>query len=1087
MKSLSAEFRRALYNDERNYLAYADITLANSTVLHLTNSEIWGGGFSYEEAVSGDDEFSAIGSVIIGSATLIINNIYGTYSEYDFANASVVLYLGMQLSTQLEKFKIGTYTVDDTSYNGATIKLSLLDYMEQFDRPYNIGGNNKLQYPATLDEIVRDACSKCGVVLGTYNFPHKDYEIPTRPDDESITFREVLSWCATIAGCFVKCDPDGKIELKWFDQSSLEAVAETIDGGIFNPWETGNVYNGGVFNPWNTGTEYNGGLFEDELNVHVISALYKQNVSVDDVVITGVSINVKDESDNAQQNIITYSEGTSGYVIELTENPFVTKTNAEAILDWLGQQLIGLRFRKLDVSIASDPSIEAGDVAVVIDRKQNVYFTLITRTNFSADSSQTVVCGASTPSKNSATKYSSATKSYVETRKLLKQEKTERELVEDDIRQQLANGSGLHYTAVPDTSVTPATTIYYLHDKTLLADSDVRIKFSKAGIAVTANGKSVNPDWYGLTVSGDMILNLLASTGILFDWASGGTLTLGGNGNSNGVLKIKDANGNDIVLGNRLGLTLYRGLLQSANGSVFIDLNNNLIRLPDGSISSNMLSIGDFNNYATINPNFDNTMCQLTGNETEIVTDSSVTDPDSTHPIVFQKKTADHNNLALATVRTANNNTFTVGDEIYFDITARVLSGSGAAAVVIACYDNSGTFITSKAESITLTSTYQQFTGTLSITNSAFDKAAYVWFYIRDDRTTKAQIRVRSAKIWRKFGGNVVIDGSLTAGKIHGGELKLGGLNNENGSLGIYDNNGTLRGTFDKDNLVLSATWTSGSQTQTNYTHITTREVSTSNGTDSATLSQGEITTRYEDPIYGLFLTTLQADELKFMYYGNQSIVIDPVLSLRAGTTSGTISSSAGSLYFSAEGIRESGNNAGIINFESEGQFRVTVNRSSPTFKVDSGAVSVTGSFTASGTKSRVVETDQYSDRLLYAYETASPMFGDVGEGVIGEDGLCYVFIDPIFAKTVSLTQYQVFLQKYGAGECYVCERHPSYFIVYGTIGLSFGWEIKAKQIDYNQLRLERNDEQVSITNKVNYITDAEKHLAEIKEGRLSA
>ena len=75
MKNLSKEFRQALYNDERNYLAYADITLANNTVLNLTNSEIWTGGFSYEESVSEDNSFTAVGSAIMGSATLIINNI----------------------------------------------------------------------------------------------------------------------------------------------------------------------------------------------------------------------------------------------------------------------------------------------------------------------------------------------------------------------------------------------------------------------------------------------------------------------------------------------------------------------------------------------------------------------------------------------------------------------------------------------------------------------------------------------------------------------------------------------------------------------------------------------------------------------------------------------------------------------------------------------------------------------------------------------------------------------------------------------------------------------------------------------------
>lgn len=141
-------------------------------------------------------------------------------------------------------------------------------------------------------------------------------------------------------------------------------------------------------------------------------------------------------------------------------------------------------------------------------------------------------------------------------------------------------------------------------------------------------------------------------------------------------------------------------------------------------------------------------------------------------------------------------------------------------------------------------------------------------------------------------------------------------------------------------------------------------------------------------------------------------------------------------------------------------------------------------SLVVGGTKSRVASTKDYSDRLLYCYETPSPLFGDVGEGVIGDDGNCYVWIDSIFAETVTLNQYQVFLQKYGDGDCYVKERKSSYFVVSGTPGMAFGWELKAKQSDFDQRRLEKFTK-----DKVNLSTDdygsmAEAHLAEIKKER---
>lgn len=148
--------------------------------------------------------------------------------------------------------------------------------------------------------------------------------------------------------------------------------------------------------------------------------------------------------------------------------------------------------------------------------------------------------------------------------------------------------------------------------------------------------------------------------------------------------------------------------------------------------------------------------------------------------------------------------------------------------------------------------------------------------------------------------------------------------------------------------------------------------------------------------------------------------------------------------------------------------------------------ISTSGSLSVTGTKSRRVATDQYSDRLLYCMETPSPMFADVGEGVIGADGRCFIALDAVFAQTVTTQQYQVFLQRYGEGDCFVAERRGAYFIVQGTPGLSFGWEIKAKQRDYDQLRLERADEPFAVPEQ-SYGEDAARYIDQLEKGRISA
>ena len=84
MRNLSSAFRRAWYLGEAKQLCFADVTLSDGTVFNFTNEHIWAGGFSFDDTVSDDNSFTALGSAIIGSANLTINNLDETYSQYDF-------------------------------------------------------------------------------------------------------------------------------------------------------------------------------------------------------------------------------------------------------------------------------------------------------------------------------------------------------------------------------------------------------------------------------------------------------------------------------------------------------------------------------------------------------------------------------------------------------------------------------------------------------------------------------------------------------------------------------------------------------------------------------------------------------------------------------------------------------------------------------------------------------------------------------------------------------------------------------------------------------------------------------------------
>lgn len=139
----------------------------------------------------------------------------------------------------------------------------------------------------------------------------------------------------------------------------------------------------------------------------------------------------------------------------------------------------------------------------------------------------------------------------------------------------------------------------------------------------------------------------------------------------------------------------------------------------------------------------------------------------------------------------------------------------------------------------------------------------------------------------------------------------------------------------------------------------------------------------------------------------------------------------------------------------------LTANRIVSSYNDDTYISAATSGFTVhgflsvTGTKNRIVETSK-GMVALSAYETACPYFGDIGSSKTDDSGECIITIDPLFFETVNTESgYVVFLQKNGAGELWVESKEAGAFTVKGTKNLAFDYEIKAKQKDYENTRLE--------------------------------
>lgn len=352
--------------------------------------------------------------------------------------------------------------------------------------------------------------------------------------------------------------------------------------------------------------------------------------------------------------------------------------------------------------------------------------------------------------------------------------------------------------------------------------------------------------------------------------------------------------------------------------------------------------------------------------------------------------------------------------------------------------------------------------------------------------------------------GAIVADfikaGEMSFNRLRGGTLYLGGANNTDGSMHILDSNNTLIGQWDnaginiyKGSIRGPDIYLGGNNGQFGamyiynlYGQIVGRWDRAGIYIGSGYLDFGTLTINKDG--YALVNTytvsdaytksvTLSAGTLKFTAnYNvgiNESILLDSVqgLVLRSNDDGSSMNPR----------VQISGSNSAYGTTITRDSIEIVSNDGWGLFDVDSD-----GNLYASGTKSRRVTTDQYSDRLLYCYETPTPMFGDIGEGVIGEDGLCYVAIDPVFAQTITTDRYQVFLQAYDDGTLFVNKRYSGYFIVQGTPGMAFGWEIKAKQRDFDQRRLDSAQKPYTPEHK-NYGAEAAQYIEQLRKEREAA
>ncbi len=575
MKNVSNAFKEVIKNGGPFY-AYAKFKLVDGTELEMTSrKDFYISGNSYTQG--GQGQFP-LGEAVSKTIDIGIDNLDERYSSYDFNGCQIVLYTEADLANgTIERLQEGVFTVIDSVTPGDIIELTAQDNMYKADIKFK----STISYPTKALLLLQEICTVCGLSLAsTSDLAHISFQINSAPNN--VTARQVLGYIAQIMGGNALILPNGQLKIQRYKKEDIAKMSILSGGNLAD--NIADYISGGKFRE-TVEDVISGEELNESLQFHILNTgINEPTIATDDIIITGLTTEVAVKGSSSEKQTITY--GTEGYMLNIN-NPLI-KGREEAGLKVIGNVVIGISTRPFSGDFSPNPTIEYMDSVYIVDRKDNIYQSIVSSHTFTYLGNSSVSNNTPSNEKKNATYQSNASDIYRKAQEDIEQNKTEWEKTAEILNNELQNASGLFQTTQtnPDES-----TIYFLHDKKTLEESQVVIKVTSQAIGISTDGGNTYPT--GITVDGDAIVSILQSVGINADWINTGTLKVGGKDNGNGLIQVYDKNGDLLGKINNEGLTIKSGgsVKSEATASKYVQLRGSNIYFHDLNKNKEVMSV----------------------------------------------------------------------------------------------------------------------------------------------------------------------------------------------------------------------------------------------------------------------------------------------------------------------------------------------------------------------------------------------------------------------------------------------------------------------------------------------------------------
>ena len=442
-------------------------TPTKGTAFNITDKDIIGAVTVDWSSVTGSK--LDLGSACMSELSFTLENTDGAFDDKVFEGAQLYVTTSFPTGSTTETVPIGYYTVDSPPRKLRSIKITAYDRMAKFNRAYD----TELAYPATLYQIVADACTKCGVSqkLPT-NTLHRGVSIPKRPEADNLTYRQVLVWAAELMGVSLYIDYDGKLTGGWYATNAKHTVIKASDR----------------FTSGNT------------------------DFAENNIVFSGVRIVGNDE------NKTEYLAGTKDYAFNIEGNLLVqSDMNLSTLVTELKTARCSLTYTPMSCTTHSFPHLRPLDV-MNFETSQGTKKVVLTNVKWQSQNRCTKLEGKGETATQSG--YATMGAFTPKQQAVLEQTRAQQAAQINDFEQAtlalnetIANSMGLYVTRKADSN---GAVITYYHDKPTLEGSNTIYCRNAGGYAWTNNGwNNGSPNWeYGVSKDGDAVIRSIAANKI---------------------------------------------------------------------------------------------------------------------------------------------------------------------------------------------------------------------------------------------------------------------------------------------------------------------------------------------------------------------------------------------------------------------------------------------------------------------------------------------------------------------------------------------------------------------------------------------